>query len=129
MRVDLEPGEGAEAARLHLHRVERALFDRRHARIGLLRRIALFAVVRRRAATEQRVFAVPGMAEILRQARNERRFPGEGDCDLSGLLRCLPANLPLSLEIPTVKLLEQGVSGLQRAQMAIDRTRELLARL
>ena len=69
------------------------------------------------------------MAEILRQARNERRFPGEGDCDLIGLLRCLPANLPLSLEIPTVKLLEQGVSGLQRAQMAIDRTRELLARL
>lgn len=69
------------------------------------------------------------MAEILRQARNERRFPGEGDCDLLGLLKALPANIPLSLEIPTVKLLEQGVSGLDRAQMAIDRTRELLARL
>jgi hypothetical protein len=24
------------------------------------------------------------MAEILRQARNERRFPGDGDCDLRG---------------------------------------------
>jgi sugar phosphate isomerase/epimerase len=69
------------------------------------------------------------MAEILRQARSERRFPGEGDCDLTGLLRCLPANIPLSLEIPTVKLLEQGVSGLQRAQMALNATRELLARL
>ena len=69
------------------------------------------------------------MAEILRQARNERRFPGEGDCDLLGLLKALPANIPLSLEIPTVKLLEQGVSGLDRAKMAIDRTRELLARL
>jgi len=69
------------------------------------------------------------MAEILRQARNERRFPGEGDCDLRGLLRSLPTNIPLSLEIPTVKLLEQGVSALQRAQMAIDRTRELLAPL
>ncbi len=69
------------------------------------------------------------MAEILRQARNERRFPGEGDCDLLGLLQALPTNIPLSLEIPTVKLLEQGVSGLQRAQMAIGRTRELLARL
>jgi sugar phosphate isomerase/epimerase len=65
----------------------------------------------------------------LRQARNERRFPGEGDCDLHGLLRSLPANIPLSLEIPTVKLLEQGVSGLQRAQRALDRTRELLAQL
>ena len=69
------------------------------------------------------------MAEILRQARNERRFPGEGDCDLPGLLRCLPSNIPLSLEIPTVHLLEQGVSGLDRAQMALDKTRELLARI
>ncbi|MCF4996465.1 TIM barrel protein [Pseudomonas syringae] len=69
------------------------------------------------------------MAEILRQARNERRFPGEGDCDLLGLLRGLPANLPLSLEIPTVKLLEQGVSGLQRAQMAMAATQAVLARL
>ncbi|MFV0933700.1 sugar phosphate isomerase/epimerase family protein [Pseudomonas jessenii] len=69
------------------------------------------------------------MAEILRQARNERRFPGDGDCDLPGLLRGLPADIPLSLEIPTVQLLEQGVSGLERAQMALDKTRELLARL
>ncbi|VVM45621.1 hypothetical protein PS862_00672 [Pseudomonas fluorescens] len=69
------------------------------------------------------------MTEILRQARNERRFPGEGDCDLAGLLQCLPVNVPLSLEIPTLKLLEQGVSGLQRAQMALDKTRELMARL
>ena len=69
------------------------------------------------------------MAEILRQARNERRFPGDGDCDLPGLLRGLPADIPLSLEIPTVQLLEQGVSGLDRAQMALDKSRELLARL
>ncbi|SDP24831.1 hypothetical protein SAMN04490202_3449 [Pseudomonas reinekei] len=67
------------------------------------------------------------MAEMLRQARNERRSPGNGDCDLSGLLRCLPANIPLSQEIPTVQLLEQGVSGLDRAQMALDR--ELLTRI
>jgi sugar phosphate isomerase/epimerase len=69
------------------------------------------------------------MAEILRQARNERRFPGEGDCDLLGLLRALPANLPLSLEIPTRQLLEQGISAQERAQMAIDRAREVLARV
>jgi sugar phosphate isomerase/epimerase len=67
------------------------------------------------------------MVEILRQARNERRFPGDGDCDLPGLLRGLPADIPLSLEIPTVQLLEQGVSGLDRAQMALDKTRKLLA--
>ncbi len=69
------------------------------------------------------------MEEILRQARNERRFPGDGDCDLLGLLRALPADLPLSLEIPTVRLLEQGVSALERAQLAIDKTRALLTHL
>ncbi|MGE8361161.1 sugar phosphate isomerase/epimerase family protein [Pseudomonas sp.] len=67
------------------------------------------------------------MAEILRQARNERRFPGDGDCDLPGLLRALPAGIPLSLEIPTRQLLEQGVSALQRAQMALDKARAVVA--
>ncbi|MBV6290494.1 sugar phosphate isomerase/epimerase family protein [Pseudomonas aegrilactucae] len=66
------------------------------------------------------------MAEILRQARNERRFPGEGDCDLLGLLRSLPAGVPLSLEIPTRQLLEQGVSALQRAQWALEKARKVL---
>ena len=69
------------------------------------------------------------MQEILRQARNERRFPGDGDSDLLGLLRCLPANLPLSLEIPCVQLQAQGVSAEQRAQWAIDKTRALLRQL
>ena len=67
------------------------------------------------------------MDEILRQARNERRFPGDGDCDLVGLLNTLPKGIPLSLEIPTKNLLDQGVSALERAQMAIDKTRALLA--
>ncbi|QYX45797.1 sugar phosphate isomerase/epimerase [Pseudomonas tussilaginis] len=66
------------------------------------------------------------MADILRQARNERRFPGDGDCDLVGLLRSLPSSIPLSLEIPTRQLYEQGVSALQRAQMALDKTQQLL---
>jgi sugar phosphate isomerase/epimerase len=67
------------------------------------------------------------MDEILRQARNERRFPGEGDADLTGLLRGLPASVPLSLEIPTRQLLEQGVSGEQRARMALEKARAVLA--
>jgi sugar phosphate isomerase/epimerase len=66
------------------------------------------------------------MDEILRQARNERRFPGDGDCDLIGLLRALPENIPLSLEIPTRQLMEQGVSALERAQWALDKTRQVL---
>ncbi|BAN48344.1 hypothetical protein PCA10_26120 [Metapseudomonas resinovorans NBRC 106553] len=69
------------------------------------------------------------MDEILRQARNERRFPGDGDCDLVGLLRTLPHDIPLSLEIPTRQLMEQGVSGEERARMAMDKARVLLERI
>jgi sugar phosphate isomerase/epimerase len=69
------------------------------------------------------------MEEVLRQARNERRFPGDGDSDLLGLLRALPANIPLSLEIPTRQLMEQGVSARERAQMALDKARRLLEQL
>jgi len=69
------------------------------------------------------------MDEILRQARNERRFPGEGDADLISLLRGLPATVPLSLEIPTRRLLEQGVSGEQRARMALEKAKALVAQL
>ncbi|WP_435609597.1 sugar phosphate isomerase/epimerase family protein [Pseudomonas knackmussii] len=69
------------------------------------------------------------MQEILRQARNERRFPGDGDCDLAGLLKTLPANIPLSLEIPSRQLLEQGVGALERASLALDKARTVLARL
>ncbi len=69
------------------------------------------------------------MDEILRQARNERRFPGEGDADLVGLLRTLPATVPLSLEIPTRHLMEQGVSAEQRARMALEKARGVLAQV
>lgn len=69
------------------------------------------------------------MAEILRQARQERRFPGDGDCDLHGLLRALPSGIPLSLEIPTRQLMEQGVSAYDRARRALDKAREVLASL
>ncbi|MDZ3992113.1 sugar phosphate isomerase/epimerase [Pseudomonas sp. Teo4] len=69
------------------------------------------------------------MDEILRQARNERRFPGDGDADLIGLLRTLPATVPLSLEIPTRQLMEQGISAEQRARMALEKAVAVLARV
>ncbi|MFF7706144.1 TIM barrel protein [Pseudomonas sp. NPDC007930] len=69
------------------------------------------------------------MERILFEARNERCFPGEGDCDLLGLLRALPAEIPLSLEIPTRALLERGVSALDRARMALEKTYRVLERL
>ncbi|MFP3568424.1 sugar phosphate isomerase/epimerase family protein [Paraburkholderia sp. SIMBA_030] len=37
---------------------------------------------------------------LLYQARCERLIPGEGDLDLAGILRALPDDLPISLEVP-----------------------------
>ncbi|MCH4563920.1 sugar phosphate isomerase/epimerase [Halomonas sp. EGI 63088] len=63
------------------------------------------------------------MAEILREARQERCFPGDGDIDLPALLTALPRNLPLSLEIPTEGLRRQGISALERACLALQKAR------
>jgi sugar phosphate isomerase/epimerase len=63
------------------------------------------------------------MQEIIRQARSDRLFPGEGGLDLRGLLRALPAGLPLSLEVPVSKKMEP----LERAQRALAAAKAILA--
>ena len=66
------------------------------------------------------------MDEIIRQARQARCFPGDGDIDLAGLLAVLPPDIPLSLEVPTQALRERGVSALERARGALVASRRLL---
>jgi sugar phosphate isomerase/epimerase len=60
--------------------------------------------------------------EIIRQARSDRLFPGDGGLDLVGLLRTLPAALPLSLEVPYGK----PMPALERAKRALEATRRVL---
>jgi sugar phosphate isomerase/epimerase len=62
------------------------------------------------------------MQEIIRQARGDRLFPGEGGLDLKGLLRALPGGIPLSLEIPVAQKLEP----LERARRALAATKAVL---
>jgi sugar phosphate isomerase/epimerase len=69
------------------------------------------------------------MAEILREARQERCLPGDGDIDLPALLGTLPDDVPLSLEIPTEGLRRQGVSALERARQALDKARKVVGDL
>lgn len=69
------------------------------------------------------------MDEILHQARQARCFPGDGDIELISLLNALPRDIPYSLETPTEGLRQQGVSALERAQLALTKTRQLLATL
>ena len=62
------------------------------------------------------------MQEIIRQARSDRLFPGEGGLDLRGLMRALPRDLPISVEIPYAK----PMAPLERARRALAASRELL---
>jgi len=64
------------------------------------------------------------MTEILRQARNERRFPGDGDCDLMGLLHALPKDIPVSIEAPTRQV--PPLNGFERADLGLKKMRKLL---
>jgi sugar phosphate isomerase/epimerase len=63
------------------------------------------------------------MQEIIRQARADRLFPGEGALDLRGLMGALAADLPISVEVPYAK----PMSALERARLALAKTIELLS--
>lgn len=65
------------------------------------------------------------MQEMIRQARGDRLFPGEGALDLKSLLQALPADLPLSLEVPIARKMEP----FERARLALAATRLLLSRV
>ena len=64
------------------------------------------------------------MQEIIRQARSDRLFPGEGGLDLKGLLRALPAAIPVSLEVPV----SGKMQPLERARRALAATNAILGR-
>jgi len=73
--------------------------------------------------------AIPATTEaILAEARAERLFPGEGGVDLLGLLRAVPRDIPLSLEVPTLTL-AKTVGATERARRALAATNRVLAQL
>ena len=65
------------------------------------------------------------MDEILRQAREDRLPPGEGDFPLIELLRKLPSDLPISVEIPLAPRWGCATAD-QKAQLVRDYTLKLL---
>jgi sugar phosphate isomerase/epimerase len=60
----------------------------------------------------------PTIDAIIRTARDERLFPGEGTIDVRGILACLPDDIPYSLEIPRVAL-TRAVGPEEVARLAI----------
>ena len=65
---------------------------------------------------------------LLHQARGERLLPGEGGLDLRGILRAVPSDAPISIEIPQ-EALAKTVPGAERARRALDATHRLLQTL
>jgi len=64
----------------------------------------------------------PTMEGIIRTARDERLFPGEGECGVRDILACLPENIPYSLEIPKVAL-TKAIGPEEVARLALIATK------
>ena len=70
---------------------------------------------------------VPTTVEgLIFTAREDRLMPGQGDLDLAAIMSRLPANIPVSVEIPNSALAEQ-LPPVERARSALLATKKLLA--
>lgn len=98
---------------LHFFRADNKLGDLKDARVRYM----------------QLCDAHPGrpteVQELIRQARGDRLFPGQGALDLRGLMRALPADLPVCLEAPIARKIEP----FERARQALVHTRTFLETL
>lgn len=63
---------------------------------------------------------------LIRIARGERLFPGEGDIDLTQLVLAVPDTVQLSIEVPHL-VLARELDAQGRADRAMAATRQLLA--
>jgi len=65
--------------------------------------------------------------EMMHAARAERIFPGEGGIDLVSLIRAMPADIPISIEVPTAEL-AKTVGAEARARRALEAARRTIAK-
>lgn len=65
------------------------------------------------------------VADMIHTARCERLLPGEGSIDLIGLFQALPADLPISVEVPH-HVRARAVGDLEWSRQALTATRQLL---
>jgi sugar phosphate isomerase/epimerase len=63
---------------------------------------------------------------MMLAARTERMFPGEGGIDLVALARAMPADITISIEVPTVEL-AKTMDAQARAQRALSAARRVIA--
>ena len=63
---------------------------------------------------------------MMHAARYERMFPGEGGIDLVALTRAMPADIVVSIEVPTREL-AKTLDAKARAQRALSAARDVIA--
>jgi sugar phosphate isomerase/epimerase len=61
----------------------------------------------------------------MHAARFERMFPGEGGIDLVSLTRAMPADIPVSVEVPTASL-AKTLNAEIRARRALEGAKKVL---
>lgn len=66
-------------------------------------------------------------AQYMEQARYERMPPGSGELPLLDMLRALPREVPIGLEIPQRSLALRGVGPRERLGPCVEAARRLLA--
>jgi sugar phosphate isomerase/epimerase len=64
--------------------------------------------------------------EMMRAARYERMFPGEGGIDLVSLTRAMPADIAVSIEVP-ISELAKTMDAKARAHRALSAARNVMA--
>jgi sugar phosphate isomerase/epimerase len=64
---------------------------------------------------------------MMHAARHERMFPGEGGVDLVALARAMPADITVSIEVPTDEL-AKTMAAKDRAQRALDAAKNVVAK-
>ena len=118
LRVATETGAGLALDMLHLDRMgvtpdQAAAVDRRR----------IYAIHLCDAPT-----APKDLAMMIRHSASERALPGEGVLPVRAYLEALPADLPLSVEIPQEHKRDAG-TPLTRAKQCYDATRAYLAEM
>jgi sugar phosphate isomerase/epimerase len=70
---------------------------------------------------------VPVIADYMEEAMYERLPPGAGDARIGEVLRLIPRDVVVSLEIPQRSLAEKGVGPRERLAPCVEALRKLLA--
>jgi sugar phosphate isomerase/epimerase len=63
----------------------------------------------------------------LFEAMSERRIPGEGEFPLHEFVRAFPPHVPIGVEVPLKSLKDKGVGPLERARLAVEASRRIIA--